>query len=273
MNAETIRLLLIEDDLDYVDILRLCLDETDSMGMRFELKHADTLETGLAALRDGRFDAVLLDLSLPDSRGLETVRRVLAADLTLPILAVTNLGDEETALAAVRLGAQDYLIKTTSDSRMLKRAIWYAIERQKLLSQSESVIRAAADAMVVIDESGSIQHLNPAAEEILGAKAEDLIGRPFPYEAVTGENARVRLPAPMGGKRTGEMRVTPIHWKGTRARLALIRDVTGLLRVEQLAAEVRERRKLDRLKDEFIGTVSHELRTPLTLVKAAVDAL
>ena len=266
-----IQLLIIEDDIDYVDIIRMCLDEPDSMGLKFELERADRLEVGLKLLDTARFDALLLDLTLPDSRGIETVKRVLDHGAEIPILVMTNLGDESMAFEAMRLGAQDYMVKATSDSRLLKRAIWYAIERRKLLSQAEGVIKRSPDGMVVIDAKG-VQYVNPAAERILGQTAPELVGKPFRFDAAPGQTTQQLLTGPQG-ERTVELVVTEIQWRGDKAMLAALHDITELQRVEQLKAEIRERRRLDQLKDQLIGTVSHELRTPLTIVKGAIDNL
>ncbi|MBI5631240.1 MAG: hybrid sensor histidine kinase/response regulator [Elusimicrobia bacterium] len=137
--SESIRVLLLEDDPRTVDIVRLCLDETDSMGLRFELESAGTLADGLRLLAGERFDALLLDLLLPDSRGIETMLRIIKEGHDIPILIVTNPGSEPVALEALRLGAQDYMVKSTSDSRLLKRSIRYAIERHKLQRELASL--------------------------------------------------------------------------------------------------------------------------------------
>ncbi len=266
-----IRLMIIEDDKDYFDIVKLCLEEPDAMGMEFELDWADRLETGLQRLAAAPWDALLLDLMLPDSRGLETFIKVLATGLQAPVLITTNQGDEAMAFEAMRLGAQDYMVKATSDSRMLKRAIWYAMERRKLLAQSENIIKGTSDAMLVMDASGTILFANPAAEALMGS--ETALGQAFPYPATPGEAHLLRVQAPSGEERSLEMRTTEILWNEITARLACLRDITELQKLEQLKAEVRERRKIDRLKDEFIGTVSHELRTPLTILQGAIDSL
>lgn len=255
---EKLQILIIEDDIDYVDIIRLCLDEPDSMNLKFEIEWADRLEVGLKLLETAPFDAVLLDLMLPDSRGMETIEKVTKAGHELPVLVMTNLGDEQMAFEAMRLGAQDYMVKATSDSRLLKRAIWYAIERRKLLTQSEALIKRHPDGMAVISPGGEMLYVNPAADKLLG-------GRPKAFPLAEGQQ---RL-----GERLVEVRFSEIQWKGKFAKLAVMRDITELQRLEQLRAEISERRRLDKLKDDLIGTVSHELRTPLTIVKGAVDNL
>src|ERR1700722_3507682 len=183
MAADPIRLLVIEDDLDYVEILRLCLEEPESMGLAFEVDNAERLAAGLTKLTTARYDAVLVDLGLPDASGLESVRAVLGAAPDIPVLVSTNFGDESTALEAMRLGAQDFMIKASSDSRMLKRSIRYAIERKAAQAARDHIIRAAADGMAVVDASGTTRFVNAAAEKILNASSAQLVGRPFPFSA------------------------------------------------------------------------------------------
>ncbi|HXT01658.1 MAG TPA: ATP-binding protein [Elusimicrobiota bacterium] len=273
MNEQPIRILAIEDDQDYVEILRLCLAEPDAMELKFEVDSAERLAAGLTKLTAGRYDAVLVDLGLPDASGLEAARAVLAAAPDIPVLVSTNYGDEKTALEAMRLGAQDFMIKASSDSRMLKRSIRYSIERKSAHGQRDQIIRASADGMAVVDAVGRIQFVNAAAEKILNAPAARLIGQPFPYPAHIGETKVLEIPKPSGGQAAVEMRVTQVSWDSGPAMLANLRDITELRRVEQLKSEIAERRRVDKLKDEWIETISHDLRTRLTIIKGAVVEL
>ena len=273
MADEPIRILVIEDDPDYVEILRLCLGEPEAMGLDFEVESAERLAAGLTKLTTARYDAVLVDLGLPDASGLDAVRAVLSAAPETPVLVSTNLGDEETAREAMRLGAQDFMIKASSDSRMLKRSIRYAIERKAAQAQRDQIIRAAADGMAVVDATGITRFVNAAAEKILRASAAQLVGRPFPYPALIGETALLEVPQPAGGGAAVEMRVTQLQWDSGPAALASLRDITELRRLEQLKSEIAERRRVDKLKDEWVETLSHDLRTPLTIIKGAVVEL
>lgn len=135
MDEETIRVLVVEDDDDYVALIRLCLEEPEDMGLVFEIDPAATLAEALKKLSARRYDAALVDLGLPDARELESLKAVAAAAPKLPLLVSTNLGEESVALEAMRLGAQDFIVKGSSDSRLLKRAIRYAIERKALETQ------------------------------------------------------------------------------------------------------------------------------------------
>jgi signal transduction histidine kinase/CheY-like chemotaxis protein len=120
------RVLLVEDNGDDALLIREMLSET-----ALEIEGADTLAAALERLGQERFDAVLLDLSLPDTFGLDTIKRVVAYAPNLPIVVLTGLNDEEAAVKAVEQGAQDYLIKGQVDGHLLTRSLRYAIQRHK----------------------------------------------------------------------------------------------------------------------------------------------
>ena len=272
--AKTVRTLLIEDDPDDVLFMQMFLSAFGDDAFRFELTCADRLEIGLARLGEADWDVVVLDLMLPDSTGIETFLRVMSACGEAAVLVLTGHNDEESALEAVSLGAQDFLYKGSLSEGLLKKAILYSIERRRLLSQMEGVIAAAADGMVVVDGEAVVRYMNPAAEALFGVKAAEMLGRAFPHGvAEPGQSRELRISAGEAGTRSVEMRVSPIEWKKQPGRLVSLRDISELQKLEALKAEVRERRKLDQVKDEFFTAVSHELRSPLTIVKAAVSNL
>lgn len=130
MNDRPIRVLLIEDNPGDARLIREALAAGDHS--RFELTHADRLATGLARLAQGDMDVVLLDLSLPDSQGLEALGKTHAQTPDVPIVVLTGLEDERLAIKGMQAGAQDYLVKGQADGRLLTRSLRYAIERQRL---------------------------------------------------------------------------------------------------------------------------------------------
>jgi sigma-B regulation protein RsbU (phosphoserine phosphatase) len=140
-----VRLLLVEDNPGDARLLRESLREVESLD--FDLTHVGRLSEALRTLAADAVDLVLLDLSLPDAHGLETVSRVLAAAPEVPIVVLTGLADETVAVQAVQAGAQDYLVKGTVEGPTLARSIRYALERRRLLAR-ERQARAAAEAAV-----------------------------------------------------------------------------------------------------------------------------
>lgn len=95
------------------------------------LTHVERLEVAIQCLSSGEFDVVLLDLSLPDSSGLDTVSKLHTCVPDIPVVVLTGVDDRELALQAVAIGAQDYLIKNQISAPLLERSIRYAIERKK----------------------------------------------------------------------------------------------------------------------------------------------
>lgn len=132
MEKKEISILLIEDDSDDTLLIRDMLEEAHSPYIRFRMQCVERLDRGLERLASEPFDVVLLDLSLPDSTGLETFTKVYGQVPAMPIVVLTGFDDDAAALEAVRMGAQDYLVKSHVHSRVIVRVILYAIERKKL---------------------------------------------------------------------------------------------------------------------------------------------
>ncbi|HWK90332.1 MAG TPA: response regulator, partial [Longimicrobium sp.] len=128
-SAPPIRVLLVEDNPGDARLIRVYLAEAGPPG--FEVAHADRLAPALERLADAGAEVVLLDLSLPDAHGVDTVRRTLAATPEVPIVVLTGLDDEAVALDALQHGAEDYLVKGRVDGPLLSRSIRYAIERKR----------------------------------------------------------------------------------------------------------------------------------------------
>lgn len=132
MAATAIRALLIEDNpADARLIQEILRDASGALGA-VEVARADRLAAGLARLTHEGADVVLLDLTLPDSQGLETFSRLRAHAPDVAIVVLSGLDDETLAVRAVHEGAQDYLVKGRVDGGAILRSMRYAIERQRL---------------------------------------------------------------------------------------------------------------------------------------------
>jgi serine phosphatase RsbU (regulator of sigma subunit) len=126
--ASTRHVLLVEDDPGDVFLVQELIAEVDP-GVRVVVAESvrEVLDRGLLA----QCDCVLLDLNLPGSAGLDGLRQVLGADDTAAVCVLTGLDDEHLGIAAVAVGAQDYLVKGKADGEVLIRAIRYAVERRR----------------------------------------------------------------------------------------------------------------------------------------------
>ncbi len=144
-----------------------------------------------SSLNKEQFDVILLDLLLPDSRGLETFLEIQNSADGIPVVVTSGLNDEDLAVEAVKRGAQDYLVKDKWDGFLLARSITYAIERQRLLArlkdaehflrQSEERFRAvfegARDSIYIKDRDLKFTHVNPAMCSSLGLPRTEIIGQ------------------------------------------------------------------------------------------------
>jgi len=137
--TDRIEILLVEDNPGDVRLLREALAEAGDE--RFRLNHVTHLAQGFERLEEDDVDVVLLDLSLPDSSGLETLIKTRAAAPDVPLVVLTGLADERLAVEAVRQGAQDYLVKGAVEGEVLARCIRYALERHRLAVELERARR------------------------------------------------------------------------------------------------------------------------------------
>lgn len=146
MTTRVCPVLLIEDDPVEADLLQRTIDRTPGAAMT--LTRAGSLAEGIDLLGTSSFDAVLLDLTLPDSDGLQTVEALCAAADGIPVVVLTGLTDAGLGLKSISRGAQDYLVKGEVDGADLDRAVRYAIARQaRLRSSQANLLRDTGDRM------------------------------------------------------------------------------------------------------------------------------
>lgn len=130
--TEPIRVLLVEDNRLYARMLTEALEESGAG--RFRVDHVETLrELPAALVRDP--EVIVLDLTLPDTRGLETLEHCRVAAGNVPVVVLTGTDDDRLAVQAVQAGAQDFLVKGKADPELLSRSLRYAIERHRLLEE------------------------------------------------------------------------------------------------------------------------------------------
>jgi putative two-component system response regulator len=157
MGSERIKTLVIEDNPDDVRLIKEWFKE---YGVDYiDLHFTETLKQGTVLLENSDFDIVLVDLGLPDSQGLETLKVVRTKYPKLPTIVLTGLDDESTGVEAVRCGAQDYLIKGHLDGHVLHSSLRYAIEREKLENRLQDtaerlrrIVNGTVDALVKMTE-------------------------------------------------------------------------------------------------------------------------
>lgn len=133
-------ILLIEDNPGDARLVEILLEDSD---LHCEITNKTTLTGGLEALNQQDYSAVLLDLTLPDSKGFSTLERLLQEFPDVNVIVLTGLAAQELGLAAVKAGAQDFLVKGDFDAEELSKTLKYSIERKNVLSRLEQAQRFA----------------------------------------------------------------------------------------------------------------------------------
>ena len=232
------RILLLEDNEDDVVLIEELI--ADESKLLFEVVVADRMSTAISHLERSDFDIILLDLSLPDSQGLATLKKMQTQASWLPIIVMTGLDNNTLGDTAVREGAQDYLVKGQFDRGTLLRAIRYALERQRMMTNlrdQSSQLRASEerfrqlvernlDAVLIVDTAGMIRYVNPAAAALLKPRGDNLLQRPFGFFLQQNGFSEISIEGIGGKPITAELRSVEIDWEGDKAFLTTLHDIT-----------------------------------------------
>ena len=234
------KILLIESDAVAADKIRAALTAPGSRS--FEVEWLLHLSEGLARLSKGGIDAVLLELSLPDSHGIETFDKLFNAVPDIPILILGD-GNEALAKEAVGRGAQDYLLAVHLNSYSLPRALRSAIGRKAvedaLYAEKERAVvtlNSIGDAVLCTDISGNITYLNLVAEAMTGWRRDEATGKPLAevFRIIDG-STRKTVRDPM------EMAVEENRTVGLTVNCILIRRDGLESAIEDSAAPIHDR--------------------------------
>ncbi len=297
-----IKILLVEDNPADADLLAELLEV--SVGIEWELVSVEFLHEALAHLSKQPFDVVLLDLSLPDSRGLETLTRLREVAPDTAMVVMTGLDDEAIALESVRLGAQDYVVKGQITTQLLVRTIRYAIERSQtfqMLRESERRFKAIFDSSFqltkLLTPEGIVLEVNETALDFAEVRSEDIVGRAIWEQPIWEQSphAKAQLKAGLAKAGTGEFFRSEMDLLGNSGQIVTVdfslkpvknetgqvllliaeaRDISDRKRAEAeiLKALAREK-ELSELRAKFVTMVSHEFRTPLTTIQFSAGLL
>jgi signal transduction histidine kinase len=292
MKNSVLKVLLVEDDIDYASLLHLRLTRVQAKGSKLpqlHITHVHTLAAAVETLRNALYDLVLLDMSLPDAQEMEGLQRLKALAPSLPIIVLTVMDDDELAMTAIQLGAQDYLLKDEITIGLLARTMRHAVKRGDLLTDLESkyiselqiseeglrsLVKQIADGIAIVDLEGNIQFFNAAFARLLQRSEEECTNRPLGYSFTLNATSEIKVSSSDGMVHILEMRASPMNWRRQAATLILLRDITdqkrAALAMEQYARELEVHNED---LDAFAHTVAHNLKAPLTHIILAADLL
>jgi len=249
----------------------------------FDILFTSSIEGVKSLAKDSKFDAILLDLNLPDSSGLSTVEEIQVILPNTPLIVISGSSDEEITEKTLQNGVQDHIDKNNLTTAVLTNAIKYAIERTCILKKLESerqrfqvLIEEHSDGVIVVNHEGIVKYLNKACENLLSRSSEELLNQAFGFPISTGENTEISLIQKGGNIIIVEMRVTEIFWSEEQCYLAALRDITLRKKIERENIEYSEDlEKANFNKDKFFSIIAHDLRSPfqglLTLTAMMAD--
>lgn len=192
------RILVVEDDPAAARLLEI--DLAGELGEDIAVAIVETLADALAALAEEGWAVCVLDLGLPDSQGLDTLRAVAGVAGAVPVLVLSGDSRQETAIEALRLGAEDFIDKHAAPGILIARKVGHVVARQVLANQLrasrdglQAVLDNAADGIATIDQRGIVQSFNHAAESIFGWTSAEVIGR----------NVSMLMPADLAARHDG----------------------------------------------------------------------
>ena len=252
------KVLLIEDNPGDARLVELLLGESDLLNCKITNKV--TLAEGMQALEEeGDYSAVLLDLTLPDSRGFETLERLLEKFPESNVIVLTGLSDKSLGINAVKAGAQDFLIKGAFDSDLLAKSLRYSIERSSVLQRLEESQRIAhignweydpqTESLTASDEVYRIFGQTPNKTAVPLAKMEAIdpafkVFRDFYKESATSGEIKkdVTITHPSGESRYIFLQCAlNKNVKGELVLNGIIQDITERKVAEQKMAKSQER--------------------------------
>lgn len=194
---ESLHILLVEDNPGDARLMNIYLQQ--ALRPSPEIQHAQRLDEARQILSETTFEAILLDLSLPDAEGLETVKEIQGCARDTPVIVLTGRDDEDFARRAVKAGAQDFLVKDRVDESALRQAIHYALERHRALQQlrQREQFLASLHAMT----QSALQGTQP--EDVLGPLADPVLALfPADWCLLTLWDSNTERPIPVSSSRS-----------------------------------------------------------------------
>ncbi len=288
-----IRALLVDDDEDDFLLTKKTLTQTRTI--RASIEWTSHFDDALQFCKSGKFDVILLDYKMGNHDGIEFIKKAKSL-CKAPFILLTGIQDEKLGIKAIRLGAEDYLVKSEITPELLERSILYAIERfqsktkeqelieRQTLERSErhyrSLIENSADGIALMNKKFKLTYVAPSIEKILGYTPEQMLTNstksiihPEDYPKIHNKFREV-------ARNHGSYITILLRAKHNSGAWRWIEITTSNMLLDpNIKAyvlnfrDVTTRVKLEQLKDEFLSIASHELKTPLTTVKGYIQLL
>jgi len=286
----TLRVLIVEDNAQYAYLIREYLHL--SHGAQFEADRAECLGEALQRLEQDVFDLILLDLDLPDSKGLDTLDALREHCASCPVVVLTGHDDMQLAADSLGRGAQDFLMKGRIDQSGLAQAMLHAVHRQRATRKARliegpadaveqrfrTLIESTLEGIVILDDACRVQFANHAALDLLGRATEDLLDEPLDVLVADGTAAEFDLVRPDQSVIVADIRATETRWENERALMVSIRDVTDRRRAAELQSRLEEEELYASQMEQVAGQrndlllgLTQRLRAPIQPLQSAIE--
>lgn len=286
----SLRLLFIEDNPLDVNIFQKMLDQSGLQVSDF--RTTASCASGITLIENYQPDLIFLDLTLEDTRGLDTYHRIRAASPNLPVIILTGNDDQQTALDALRFGAQDYLIKSEMTADLIRRATLYSMERKRMeneLARSKDsyrlLLETINEGVMFVDNDNLIRFANKKFIDVTGYSEKEIIGKDFgtllsTTDSCNGKNIVTEL---LSNDEPREIHL--INRRGEEVWFSvkgspLLRDdgtVSGALLTQ---TEITERKKTEakflsaqKELNTYIYRSSHDLKGPLSSILGLINVM
>lgn len=285
--GQSYHILLVEDDKQYARYVEIVLEDAFPY---CSMTHAEDLASGMAALRDNdNFSAVLLDLTLPDSEDLDTLKTLIAKFPNQNVIVLTGVSGEEMGIKAVKVGAQDFLVKGQFSPSELIKTLQYSIERKHILNRLNEAQRLAKigywtynTADDHFSASKEVYRIFGLSRELSESNTGTLEQEDYPLYAMLGQvrawyeaeeephaakiQKDLQIPLPDGDVHYALLRVHVTPTSDGPIYNGLIQDVTEEKRAEALQKAHDLAQEGMRVREQILANVSHEMRTPMNAI-------
>ncbi len=268
MFESRVRILVVEDNAGDAELVRERLLDAD---LSPDVIHAASLREAAELLLGPLPDAIVLDLNLPDSSGLETLERLRSLCPDVPTVVLTGIVEPQMRRAILAAGAADCLSKESYPFDVLLRSIRLSVALRRAVGQQlqmERLLKASPDAVIVADSAGVVRFVNDAALELFGNRREDFVGELLTFSVEYGTVVDMEIHS-HGRLRTGQMRAVSVEWDGRSASMVTIRETTESRRLSEQLFQAQKMEAVGHLA----GGVAHDFNNLITVILAYSAAI